>query len=492
MSLSVDPAAGAVVGEGHWPFRFDCRTGQASIEIGGRVVRVRPLLWREKIILSRFAHVGGEFLAEHFLQICLDDSAPGRPEGREREVLTALALWVNYPEGAGKGLAFDGRLLARATVGVCRLMGLTPGDLDARDATEVESFWSLARDGGETHGEADEESLKEAASDERLGAAAPRGVAEEPQGADGLTRIVILPDPPAAPERTRTGAHAAGIDSGGLRESPGVAGPEVQNLSAREAEDESPRGAEPSEVEEGPTFATPSRAGSEGSARVGGAERPTPGTRVSAASTQEGGGAAARSDVGGAARNARPTRHERGEGRFRVTPSAVSFKGGRFEFVETEGGSASPSAVVREEARPPEALGPAAETVFEEEGAAGVERSAPRDGVEARSFGSDGRPTPASSPLPSSGAPARPDGRDVRPVFRAESRLSLTQFETRAPGVAPEHGAAETPRASVSLQAAHPAPAAEKAQAPAAFERGELFEELAEELERAASELGID
>jgi hypothetical protein len=142
VEAQVDAGSACVrLGDESWPFELDCRDGSALVEIGGRAARVRPLRWREKLSLARFAHLGTPFVEEQQLRIALDD-APVPSIEEERAALCALAVWVAAP--GGEFVPFEPRALAGVTLDVCRAVGLKPGDLDRRDAYEVEALWLVA------------------------------------------------------------------------------------------------------------------------------------------------------------------------------------------------------------------------------------------------------------------------------------------------------------------------------------------------------------
>jgi hypothetical protein len=171
-----------VVGERAWRFDIDCRSGTVTVDFDGSPLRVRPLRWREKVVLARFAALGADVVDEQVLRLALDGS-PEPAAGPEREAAFALALWVGAP-GADE-LPLSTSLLAAVTVDVCTAVGLAPADLDARDAAEVEALWRC------TSGV--EASRRRAASTE----------------ADDTTRILVVPDAPAQREPAR-GRDASG------------------------------------------------------------------------------------------------------------------------------------------------------------------------------------------------------------------------------------------------------------------------------------------
>jgi hypothetical protein len=184
MSAHVDPAAGLVsLGDRTWPFDLDLATESITVTVeGGRRLRVRPLRWREKLSLARFAHLGAAFVERQLVRACLVDEG-GATDGDAAEAVAALARWVNDPDGANPALPLEQALLAEVTLGVCRALGLRPDDLDGRTAAEVERLWQA------TPGQ-----LAPAWAPEPAG-----------RGDDDLTRIVIVPDP-------QPGAEAGGDD----------------------------------------------------------------------------------------------------------------------------------------------------------------------------------------------------------------------------------------------------------------------------------------
>lgn len=209
MKIHVDPVQGLFVGDERWPFKLDYQTGAASIEIEGRSFQVRTLCWQEKIRLARFAHLGSNFLQQQFLHLCVSapDSQPLTE--RQREILTALAGWLNASNDEATSVPLKSSLLSIITIEVCRALGIKPADLDSRDATEVEMLWQSVKADNHSEDEArwgtppaispvaeidDEDSQR--ATTTRISALSeaalrPRAPAND---ADDFTRIVIMPD----------------------------------------------------------------------------------------------------------------------------------------------------------------------------------------------------------------------------------------------------------------------------------------------------------
>jgi hypothetical protein len=172
----VDPAAGLVsLGDQSWPFDLDLESGTATVELGGTRLRLRPLRWREKVTLARFAHLGEEFLERQLVRACLVGGAAPEP-GPAAEAAAALARWVNDPGGAEATLPLRTDVLSEVTLDVCRALGVRPADLDARTAAEVEELWRVATSP----------------------AAVPRSSPGMPPLDEQFNRIVIIPDTPEA------------------------------------------------------------------------------------------------------------------------------------------------------------------------------------------------------------------------------------------------------------------------------------------------------
>ena len=178
MSAQVDAVKGEVTAGGvSWRFDLDCRQGTVAVDFGGARVRLRPHSWREKRILARFAHLGEVVLRDQFVRLCLDETTPLPAEGPQRDALWALALWLNAPGGEST-LPLDERVLATVTLQVCHAIQSPPGALDGLDAADVELLWRAAR--GEP----------------------ARSAGDQPEG----TRIIIVPDRPAAAPEELVGA----------------------------------------------------------------------------------------------------------------------------------------------------------------------------------------------------------------------------------------------------------------------------------------------
>ena len=170
MAAFVD-AKNAVVrdGDAAWPFDIDCRDGVARIALDDNLYVVRPLAWREKRNLARFAHLGEHFLQTQFLRVSLNDGGKNLSTTEEsRSVLSALARWINAPDG-DFGLPLDQQLLASVTLDICRSLQLGPDMFNTLDASEVELLWQATR------------------------ATQPLPPDATPTAEPGMTRIVVIP-----------------------------------------------------------------------------------------------------------------------------------------------------------------------------------------------------------------------------------------------------------------------------------------------------------
>lgn len=121
-----------------WPVDFDAGSGSVQVRLDGLTISARPLLWREKRILARYAAYGEKFLQRQLLAACCGPvAAAAAPEACQ-----ALAEWVNFPStDRSSCLPFTPEALTQATAVLCRTTGWRPAELDALDALEVESLW---------------------------------------------------------------------------------------------------------------------------------------------------------------------------------------------------------------------------------------------------------------------------------------------------------------------------------------------------------------
>lgn len=174
------PAQRIVCGDCEWPFQVDCRDDSVSLDLNGTRYRVRPLLWREKLALARFAGLGDTFLKDEFVRLSLADPDTIPRNGEEADVLFELARWFNAPN-ENASLPFDPTTLARVTVDLCRALGLAPRDFDGRDANEVELMWAALRS---------ESSAGDDASPPALGRQFAAGLESKE-----TTKIMVVPDP---------------------------------------------------------------------------------------------------------------------------------------------------------------------------------------------------------------------------------------------------------------------------------------------------------
>src|SRR5262245_16108763 len=114
MAVRVDPLREEVRDDDRaWPFALDCRADVATIELGGVTYRVRPLRWREKRNLARYASLGEEFVERQLVRACLEGATPLPADRQQYEVLAGLAGWVSAPAGSAAALPLDPVLLAR-------------------------------------------------------------------------------------------------------------------------------------------------------------------------------------------------------------------------------------------------------------------------------------------------------------------------------------------------------------------------------------------
>jgi hypothetical protein len=171
------------VGDDVWPFDIDCRSDVARIVIDSQCYTLRPLGWREKRNLARYSHLSEAFLQHQFLRVSVADDTQGLPTAHEhREALSALARWLNAPDGKF-GLPLDRQILAAVTLDVCRTMQLTPATFDALDAAEVEMLWHAGR------------AQRPTSTEDRVDST-PDATAADATTADGaaMTRIVVVND----------------------------------------------------------------------------------------------------------------------------------------------------------------------------------------------------------------------------------------------------------------------------------------------------------
>jgi hypothetical protein len=202
VNARVNEQAGTVeVGDESYPFEIDCRLGTVAIDLAGVRFTLRPLSWREKRTLARYAHLGESFLRDQHIQLTVSREARLPNDERQRDALSALARWVNRT-GERPGLPLDAQLLATVTLQVSRALQAAPASFDGLDASEVELLWRAARRDGV-------EAEEEMSSEEEWPVTASRGntsieAARAPQPAaarmraPGMSqadrRIVIVPD----------------------------------------------------------------------------------------------------------------------------------------------------------------------------------------------------------------------------------------------------------------------------------------------------------
>ncbi|MBC6459910.1 hypothetical protein [Actinomadura sp. HBU206391] len=194
----VDPETLTVrVGDRSWPFDIDLATAVVSVRIDGVRHELRPLCWREKLVLARYAAVA----PQHVDAALVTGRITAEPDGAADAwpALVALARWVNGLDGpvARPGCPLDAALLGRVSAAACRHTGCAPTELGELAAMEVESLAGPLADGPTADGD---EGTGRDLLHEVAPAAAPRhGGGDAGHGTagpgDGVTRIVVIPDP---------------------------------------------------------------------------------------------------------------------------------------------------------------------------------------------------------------------------------------------------------------------------------------------------------
>ena len=190
--VTVDPVTGALrLGARGLPLELDVRAGVARVQLGEVTYTARPMVWRDKQILARFAELGPVFLRRQVLSLCLEQGT-ALPEGEaDLQDLLELVLWVQRPR-SGQPVLLEPGALAAVTLGVCRALGVPPADLDDREAPEVEALWQAAQS-------------QSAGPQPALSVAPRRGMAV-PADEPGVRRILVVPDPPGRVTASSTAA----------------------------------------------------------------------------------------------------------------------------------------------------------------------------------------------------------------------------------------------------------------------------------------------
>jgi hypothetical protein len=171
-SVTVDAAACVVDVDGQRrPFSIDLTTGAVTLGSGAGAVTIEPLTWREKLTLARFGRAEGRLLDSALIahRLAGDDDRPVTGSAEDR-ALVALARWVNGFSPNGGAAPLDPLLLARIGAVARRAGELSSAELDRMPAVEVELL-------------AEALPVVEARSETRA------------ENDDGVTRIVIAPDP---------------------------------------------------------------------------------------------------------------------------------------------------------------------------------------------------------------------------------------------------------------------------------------------------------
>ena len=221
--MTVDPVTGALrLGARGLPLELDVRAGVARVQLGEVTYTARPMVWRDKQILARFAELGPAFLRRQVLSLCLEQGT-ALPEGEaDLQDLLELVLWVQRPR-SGQPVLLEAGALAAVTLGVCRALGVPPADLDDREAPEVEALWQAAQS----------QSAGPSGSQPALSVAPKRGPAA-PADEPGVRRILVVPDPPARARASSTAADPRRLGSRNdepAKPAPASAAPETVDIA---------------------------------------------------------------------------------------------------------------------------------------------------------------------------------------------------------------------------------------------------------------------
>ncbi|MDP9317471.1 MAG: hypothetical protein M3O94_00040, partial [Actinomycetota bacterium] len=194
-AATVDDASCVVEVDGsQWPFEIDLATGVVTVDIGGQAHTVQPLSWREKVTLARYARARTSLLDAALLRHRLGartdtdariGSAAPAPS-LETRALVALARWLNDFGPGGSGAPLDPVTLTGIASRASRASGLSLPELDALTAAEVELIAAAAH--------ASEASEARAVAAFAAQQAGSPSIDDHPTD-DGLTRIVVVPDP---------------------------------------------------------------------------------------------------------------------------------------------------------------------------------------------------------------------------------------------------------------------------------------------------------
>ena len=107
VEIDADGRGVLVTGKERWTFDLDLATGTAVLDprtSGGDAIRVRPLRWREKLALARFARFDDAFIAHAVASAC---ALPLSPDGPDEASLAALAAWLEDPATESAANRFD-------------------------------------------------------------------------------------------------------------------------------------------------------------------------------------------------------------------------------------------------------------------------------------------------------------------------------------------------------------------------------------------------
>jgi hypothetical protein len=187
VEIAVDDSGRGVVlsDAGPVPFDVDLSTGSAALTTPVGRVLVRSMTWREKRTVARFRRLGGLWVDRTIADAC---ASPRNTDGPSDGLLAGLARWLE--NGSDELDDLDADRLAAVTVALCRAIALAPNELDALPAGEVEDLWRAVHAGSsDAPITAD---TNPSMTFKRARAALPRN---DDAWAAQATRIVVVDDP---------------------------------------------------------------------------------------------------------------------------------------------------------------------------------------------------------------------------------------------------------------------------------------------------------
>lgn len=193
------------------PLVLDLDRGSALFDWDNRRYSVRPIRWRAKVQLARFAHLGGDFIDDRWLELSLENQ-PAPDDDELRDVVRTVARWLESAGRTEAPLPLDELELLRSARELSRDTGWTLDEIGELDAGVVER--AIERVRSRRSEDSALVSANRTDGDELIEARAPDpGRRATDSASEDATRRSVDPAPPRRPEASAEHSTAARSDA---------------------------------------------------------------------------------------------------------------------------------------------------------------------------------------------------------------------------------------------------------------------------------------